>query len=59
MEKIASTYFPKTSKDLKSNNFPKFAKEVKDLFDYNTTDSHYKNMAMILHNTKADPIWTF
>eukprot|EP00957_Ditylum_brightwellii_P107162 8175653-Ditylum_brightwellii.AAC.1 len=41
--------FAKTRRRLEIENFPKGAKEPKDLLAYETTDGKYKNVSMILH----------
>eukprot|EP00957_Ditylum_brightwellii_P055444 4201043-Ditylum_brightwellii.AAC.1 len=50
--------FTKTRRRLEIDNFPKDAKEAKDLLVYKTTDGLYKNMTMILHDTRLVPFGT-
>eukprot|EP00957_Ditylum_brightwellii_P101588 7742089-Ditylum_brightwellii.AAC.1 len=51
--------FAKTKQCLEVENFPKGAKEMKDLLAYKTTDGCYKNVSMILHVNGLIPFGTF
>eukprot|EP00957_Ditylum_brightwellii_P053045 4021776-Ditylum_brightwellii.AAC.2 len=51
--------FAKTRKHLEIENFPKGAKETKDLLVYETTEVRYRNVLMILHITGLIPFGTF
>eukprot|EP00957_Ditylum_brightwellii_P179459 13670918-Ditylum_brightwellii.AAC.1 len=51
--------FAETKQHLGIENFPKGAKETKDLLAYKTTDGRYKNVSMILHVTRLILVGTF
>eukprot|EP00957_Ditylum_brightwellii_P142598 10865013-Ditylum_brightwellii.AAC.1 len=51
--------FTKTRRCLEIENFPKGAKEAKDLLAYKTADWRYKNVLMILHFTGLIPFGMF
>eukprot|EP00957_Ditylum_brightwellii_P113238 8635473-Ditylum_brightwellii.AAC.1 len=51
--------FAEIKQCLEVENFPKGAKEVKDLLAYKATDGRFKNMSMILHVTRLIPFSTF
>eukprot|EP00957_Ditylum_brightwellii_P136716 10425830-Ditylum_brightwellii.AAC.1 len=51
--------FAETRRHLEVENFPKGAKETKDLLAYETTDGRDKSMSMILHITGLIPFGTF
>eukprot|EP00957_Ditylum_brightwellii_P205130 15342411-Ditylum_brightwellii.AAC.1 len=51
--------FSETKRCLEVEMFPKMAKEVKDLLDYETINGQYKNVTMILHVTGFIPFAQF
>eukprot|EP00957_Ditylum_brightwellii_P134490 10252928-Ditylum_brightwellii.AAC.1 len=51
--------FSKNKQRLEVEIFPKPAKEVKDLLNYDTADGCYKNVTMILHATGLIPFGQF
>eukprot|EP00957_Ditylum_brightwellii_P206767 15349880-Ditylum_brightwellii.AAC.1 len=51
--------FAETKQCLEIENFPKGAKEMKDLLVYETTDRCFKNVSMILHVTRLILFGTF
>eukprot|EP00957_Ditylum_brightwellii_P172604 13139834-Ditylum_brightwellii.AAC.1 len=51
--------FAETKLCLEIENFPKGAKETKDLLAYETKDGRFKNVSMILHVTGLIPFGMF
>eukprot|EP00957_Ditylum_brightwellii_P148080 11274130-Ditylum_brightwellii.AAC.1 len=51
--------FAETKQHLEIENFPKGAKEMKDILVYETTDRRFKNVSMMLHVTGLIPFGTF
>eukprot|EP00957_Ditylum_brightwellii_P085959 6539904-Ditylum_brightwellii.AAC.1 len=51
--------FSENKRQLKVENFPKAAKEIKDLLNYNIIDGCNKNVTMIIHVIRLIPFGQF